>query len=103
MVTVIVKYQLPVPASHMEMLDKFKKAEGLFRGLPGLVRKYFCYDSEKHTGHSVYLWEEKKDAEKFFGPEFIEHFKKTFGTAPEWFMVDTLMIIDNAAGDVSTY
>ena len=56
MYTVLVRYPLPVPVAREVMLEEFRAAEAMFASIPGLLRKYFCYDEESHTGHSVYLW-----------------------------------------------
>lgn len=97
MYTVLVKYELPEARSRAEMMEAFKAAEVRFRSVPQLIRKYFCYDEAAHTGHSVYLWENREAAEAFFNEQLIEEFKIIFGTTPKLFMVDTLMVIDNAA------
>jgi hypothetical protein len=95
--TVIVKYQLPAAKPRDAMLAAFRAAEGQFAGLPGLVRKYFCYDEAAHCGHSVYLWETKEQAEAFFGPEFSAAMQEKFGATPEVFGVDTLLVVDGPA------
>jgi hypothetical protein len=96
--TVIVKYQLPGAKSREAMLAAFQAAEGQFAGLPGLVRKYFCYDEAAHCGHSVYLWETKEQAEAFFGPQFTTTMQQKFGATPELFGVDTLLVVEGPVG-----
>ncbi|MGI9229746.1 MAG: hypothetical protein ACR2P9_07805 [Gammaproteobacteria bacterium] len=98
MYTVLVKYVLPKPTPRATMVDNFKAAEERFRSVPDLLRKYFAYDEAEHTGHSVYLWKSEKAARDFFNDEFIALFKEKFGTTPELFYVDTLMVVDNEAG-----
>ena len=95
--TVLVKYVLPNPVPRTKMLEGFKAAEERFRSVPTLIRKYFSYDEAEHTGYSVYLWESEEAARVFFDDEFLALFKKTFGTTPEMFHVDTLMVTDNEA------
>ena len=98
MYTVLVKYELPEARPRAAMLEGFKAVEALFRSAPQLIRKYFCYDEEAHTGHSVYLWESREAAEAFFNEAFLQGFEAKFGTKPELFMVDNLMVVDNATG-----
>jgi hypothetical protein len=93
--TVFVKFALPKPIPRAALLERFKKSEANFRGLPKLIRKYFCYDEASHTGHSVYLWESEDDARAFFSEEFVTGFAGKFGCTPELTFVDTLMVIDN--------
>ena len=100
MYTVIVKYLLPVPVERDVMLEEFRAAEAKFRAAPGLIRKYFCYDEPSHTGHSVYLWEDEAQARAFYGPLFMKTMLEKFDAVPELTFVDTLLVIDNAAGEV---
>ena len=93
--TVLVKYKLPKPVPRAVMLENFKGVEAHFRSIPTLIRKYFAYDEANHTGHSVYLWESEEAATKFFSDEFVANFQEKFGTKPELFGVDTLMVVDN--------
>lgn len=93
--TVLVKYVLPQPVPRAKLMEGFKEAEARFRSVPTLIRKYFCYDEANHTGHSVYLWKSEADAKAFFNDEFLAGFKAKFGTTPELFHVDTLMVVDN--------
>lgn len=95
MITAIVEYTLPAPASRQTMCDRFKAAERKFRGLPGLERKYFCYSETTGSGLSVYVWPSRAAAEAFFTPDFVAGFEKSFGTPPRIRYFDTLMIIDN--------
>jgi len=95
MYTVLVKYVLPQPTPRGNMAERFKRSEEMFRNTPKLIRKYFCYDEAKHTGHSVYLWETEEAARAFYNDAFLEHFKANFGTTPELFFVDTLQVVDN--------
>jgi len=95
MFTVIVKYPLPVPIPRDVMMEEFRDAEGRFAALPGLIRKYFCYDEEGHTGHSVYLWEREEQARAFHGEEFTRKMVEVFDAPPECIFVDTLLVVDN--------
>lgn len=101
MITVIVKYPLPVPLPRDIMLEEFRDAEALFQGVPGLIRKYFCYDEKSHTGHSVYLWESEEQAREFHGAQFTKRMVEKFDAVPECTFVDTLLVIDNEQAKVT--
>lgn len=100
MQTVIVRYPLPVPVEREVMMDEFRQAERQFAATPGLIRKYFCYDEENHTGHSVYLWETEEQARAFHGPQFARKMVEIFDAPPECTFVDTLLIVDNEQGKI---
>lgn len=101
MYTVIVKYSLPVPVEREVMLEEFRAAEAKFQSAKGLIRKYFGYDEATHTGHSVYLWEDEARARAFFGPTFLKTMLEKFDAVPQLTFVDTLLVIDNASGEVN--
>ena len=100
--TVLVKYVLPGPVPREKMMEGFKQVVERFRATPKLIRKYFSYDENEHTGHSVYLWESEANARAFFNDEFVTGFKAKFGAVPKLFYVDPLMVIDNEAGKTTT-
>ncbi|MGH1356214.1 MAG: hypothetical protein ACRBBS_14185 [Thalassovita sp.] len=93
--TVLVKFVLPSPVPRAALLERFKQSEQRFRGLPNLIRKYFCYDEANQTGHSVYLWTDEAAARAFFNAEFTSNFAQKFGATPELTHLDTLMVVDN--------
>jgi hypothetical protein len=101
--TVIVKYRLPVPVESEVMLEEFRAAEARFAALPGLIRKYFCYDEASHTGHSVYLWETEEQARAFHGHEFARKMIEVFDAPPECIFADTLLIVDNRQGTITAH
>lgn len=95
--TTIVKYPLPGARPREDMFAAFRAAEAQFATVPGLVRKYFCYDEAAHCGHSVYLWESAEAARDFFGPQFSATMQEKFGATPQVFGVDTLLIVEGPA------
>ena len=101
MQTILVSYCLPNAPPRRALQEKFvDAANNIFKGLPGLLSKQFCYDETTGKGQSVYLWETREQAEEFFSPVFIEHFRETFGVEPTLAYLDILVLTDNRVGDV---
>lgn len=101
MQTVLVSYSLPKAPPRRALQEKFvDAANNIFKDLPGLLSKQFCYDETTGKGQSVYLWETREQAEAFFSPTFIEHFRETFGVEPTLAYLDILVLTDNRVGDV---
>lgn len=101
MQTVLVSYHLPKAPPRRALQEKFvDAAHNIFKGLPGLLSKQFCYDETTGEGQSVYLWETREQAEEFFSPTFMEHFRDTFGVEPTLAYLDILVLTDNRVGDV---
>lgn len=101
MVTVIVRYKTPKHYSREEIAAMLQfGAENMFKGLPHLYSKQFCFDVEKSEGVSVYLWDSKKHAEAFLNEQFIESFQQNMEATPTIEYLDTVVTVDNRAGDI---
>lgn len=101
MITVIVKYTIAGNPSREHVAPMFKQgAETMFKGMPHLYSKQFCYDQSQGLGLSVYLWDSRANAEAFFNEAFVEDFKKNMGCVPEINYYDNLVTVDNRLGDV---
>ena len=99
MKTVLVTYHLPSKPPRAVILERFiGAANNIFKNLPGLLSKQFCYDETTGNGHSVYLWESQARAEEFFSPAFTQHFREAFGVEPTVTHLDILVLVDNRAG-----
>ena len=48
----------------------------------------------------MYLWKTREQAEAFFSPVFLEHFRDTFGVEPTLAYLDILVLTDNRVGDI---
>jgi hypothetical protein len=103
MITAIVEYKLPSVLPRNQVLEIFKMAEGKFRGLDGLDKKYFTYDDKTGQGISIYVWSSLEKANQCFTHPFASEFEKVFKTRPTIRCLDTLMVIDNAADQVSFF
>jgi hypothetical protein len=103
MITAIVEYKLPTTLPRDQVQGIFKMAEGKFRGMDGLEKKYFTYDEKTGQGLSVYFWSSLEKAQQCFTPEFAAEFESIFKAKPSIKYMDTLMLIDNIADQVSFY
>ena len=101
MVTVIVKYKTPRSYTREEVSAMLRYgAENMFKGMPHLYSKQFCFDVNSSEGLSVYLWDSRASAEAFFNEGFLETFRQSMGATPTVEYHDTIVTVDNRAGDV---
>lgn len=101
MITVIVKYETPKSYTLEEITGMLRYgAENMFKGMPHLYNKQLCFDVETNQGMSVYLWDSKENAEKFFNEQFLEQFQQSMGTIPTVEFYKNIVTVDNRAGDV---
>lgn len=100
--TVFVTYKIDRDFDREKLIEMFSAASPMFQNATGLVRKYFCHEPDISTGKSVYLFDSRDSADAFFSEGFLQQMETIFGNRPEALHLDTLMIIDNALGTVTT-
>lgn len=92
----IVTYTPDRTLSEAEIAARFEASTPMFASMPGLVRKYFCFDSERWEGVSLYLWESEAAARACFdSPQFQDGFRGAFGCEPTIRTLDVRHVVDN--------
>jgi hypothetical protein len=99
MYVTIVTYKPTNGKSAEEIVGSFEASAPFFKSIPGLIRKYFCFDEQAYEGTSVYIWQDRSSAERCFGnAEFLARFKKSFGCEPRVKYIEAKFVVDNANG-----
>ncbi len=97
MYAAIVTYTPDDTLSEADIEARFEASTPLFSGMPGLVRKYFCFDSERREGVSLYIWESEEAAKGCFdSPQFQQGFRSAFGCEPVIRIINVRHLVDNA-------
>ena len=97
MIVAIVTYR-PEGLSSAEVEQRFDASIPVFSAMPGLARKYFCFDEARGLGTSVYLWESREAAERCFGgAAFLERFRASFGCEPSIDYIPAKLVVDGPA------
>lgn len=101
MITAIVRFKLAPGESHAEALAQIRKTVPLYQSAgPALIRKQISIDAEKGEGRSIYLWQDRASAERFF--EMAKaHIKAQTGQEPEVELLETHVLVDNEKGEVT--
>jgi hypothetical protein len=86
---------LPPTVKAGDAAELFKDSAPKYRGLAGLVRKYYLYN-ESGIGGGVYLWESRAAAERVYTAEWKKMIADRYGTEPEISYYDTPVVVDNA-------
>jgi hypothetical protein len=95
MITAIVNFKLPADIDAKKAAELFKGSAAKYRGLKGLVRKYYLFDDEKRIGGGVYLWKSKADAEAVYTPQWQAYIAERYGAPPEIRYFETSVVVDN--------
>lgn len=101
MITVIVKYKTSRSYT-IEDITRIMRygAESIFKDMPHLYNKQFCFDVETSQGVSVYLWDSKESASDYFNEQFLQQFEQSMGAIPTIEFYKNIVTVDNRAGDV---
>ena len=97
MYAAIVTYSPDETLNDEAIRSRFEVSIPIFSSMPGLVRKYFCFDAQKREGTSLYIWESKEAAEACFdSPQFLEGFRQAFGCEPSISYSEIWQTVDNS-------
>ena len=100
MITAIVNFKLPDGIDSKKAASLFKGSAPKYRGMKGLVRKYYLFDGEKRIGGGVYLWKSRTDAAALYTPEWIAWATERYGAPPDIRYFETSVIVDNESDKI---
>ncbi len=100
MITAFVQFKLPAPISLKQAQEIFESTAPKYKGMQGLIRKYYLLSEDGGTGGGVYLWESREDAERIYTGEWKQFVTEKYGTAPLVTYFDTPVIVDNLSGHI---
>jgi hypothetical protein len=101
MITAIVRFRLPQGTTRDDAKAMFEKSAPNYRGVPGLVRKYYLYGDDQ-TGGGVYLWSTRDAAERFYSDSWKNTIAQRYGAQPEILFFETPVIVENAQQSAAT-
>jgi hypothetical protein len=103
MITAIVTFRLSPGETQAQALEEIRKTVPLYRqAAPALLRKAIHLDAESGVGRSVYLWQDRASAERFFEMARA-NIKARTGHEPEIQYLDCHVLVDNVSGEVSYF
>src|SRR5262249_38691129 len=94
MITAIDRFRLPERTIRGDVKVMFEKSSPNYRGVPGLVRKYFLYGDDR-TGGGVYLWNSREAVERFYSEAWRTTIAQRYGAQAEVSFYDTPVIVEN--------
>ena len=95
MITAIVRFKLPAGIDAAKAAELFRASAPKYQGLAGLLRKYYLFDAESHTGGGCYLWESREAAERFYNADWRKMITENYGSPPELSFFETGVVVDN--------
>jgi len=95
-ITAIVRFKLPAGVDSAKAAEMFHASAPKYRGMAGLVRKYYLYDAESHIGGGCYLWESREAAGRFYDAAWRKMITENYGRPPELEFFETAVVVDNS-------
>ena len=95
MITAIVNFRLPTDIDAAKAAELFKGSAPKYRGMKGLVRKYYLFDEQSRIGGGVYLWKSRADAEVIYTPQWKADIAERYGAPPDIRYFETAVVVDN--------
>ncbi|GAA4410060.1 YdhR family protein [Quisquiliibacterium transsilvanicum] len=100
MITVIVEFKLPQPMSVEQARETFLSTAPKYRGMPGLVRKYYFLSEDGTKAGGIYLWESREHAARVYTDEWKAFVRGKYGTDPSLTWLECPVVVDNVSDEI---
>lgn len=100
MITVIVEFTLPEKISTEKAREIFLSTAPKYKGIPGLLRKYYFLSLDGTKSGGIYLWNSHEDAEQVYTEEWKVFVRGKYGTEPSLTFLDCPVVVDNISNEI---
>lgn len=100
MITAIVEFTLPQPMTLAQARETFLSTAPKYRGMPGLIRKYYFRSQDGAKAGGIYLWASRADADRVYTDEWKTFVRGKYGTDPVLTFLDCPVVVDNLANEI---
>jgi len=100
MITTIVEFELARPLSREQAKEIFLSTAPKYRGMPGLIRKYYFVNQEGTRSGGVYLWQSRQDADRLYNDDWKSFVRGKYGVEPRVIYLETPVVVDNVINQV---
>ena len=100
MITALVQFKLPQPITREQAREIFSGTAPKYRGIQGLIRKYYILSKDGVTAGGVYLWNSREDAERLYTGEWKNFIRDRYGADPSVIYFDSPVVVDNVVGSI---
>jgi hypothetical protein len=100
MIIVLTTFTLPTPITREEARSIFLSTAPTYRGVQGLLRKYYVLSQDGATVGGVYLWHSRPEAEALFTESWRSFVREKYGTDPTVTYFENPVVVDNVAQQI---
>jgi len=100
MITVIVDFKLPQAITRDQARDIFLSTAPKYKGMTGLIRKYYVLSEGGTNAGGVYLWKSREDADQLYTEDWKAFVREKYGTEPKISYLESPVIVDNVSNEI---
>lgn len=100
MITAIVEFKLPSPITLEQARQTFRSTAPKYRGMPGLIRKYYFVSEDGTKAGGIYLWASREAADAVYTEEWKAFVRGKYGSDPSLVFLKCPVIVDNASDEI---
>lgn len=101
MITVIAEFKLPQPMSIKQARETFLGTATKYKGMSGLIRKYYFLSPDGNKAGGIYLWKSREDADRLFTKEWKAFVRGKYGSDdPTLIYLETPVVVDNVLNEI---
>ncbi len=102
MITTLVQFGLPQPITAQQAREAFLGSAERYRGVEGLIRKYYVLSTDGSTAGGMYLWRSREDADRMYTEEWKASVERKYGVAPSVIFFECPVVVDNLTDEITT-
>ena len=92
----IVTFHMPNGTTAEKMSAAFQAAAPMYKGVAGLLTKYFYVSEDGRRAGGIYVWASRADADRLYdNGEWRPLVEKKFGSPPTIDFLDSPVMVDN--------
>ncbi len=100
MITVIVEFKLPRAITRDQARETFLGTASRYKGMAGLIRKYYFISLDGTKAGGVYLWKSREDADRLYTEEWKAFVREKYGTEPALAYLECPVVVDNLSNEI---
>lgn len=100
MITAIVEFKLPQPISVAQAKETFLSTAPKYKGMPGLIRKYYFLSEDGSKAGGIYLWASREAADRIYTEDWKTFVRGKYGTDPNLTFLECPVVVDNLSNEV---
>lgn len=100
MITAIVEFKLPQAITTQQAREIFLSTAPKYKGMPGLIRKYYFLAPNGDKAGGIYLWKSRADADRVYTEEWKAFVRVKYGSDPVVNYLETPVVVDNVSDEI---